>query len=151
MLPCLVELLKVGASLRMVLMSNLKEIRQICIDAINEVAIAEKVCREELEAQQQNDQDNRNRILIADDRIESFLLHVISRCQNVRTQADRILNELQIPQPPIQSLPHLDIPSSQSNANEINNALQSAETRLQELVGMKNQLLQERRKWWKFW
>lgn len=132
-------------------MSNLSEIRQICIDVINEIAIAEKVCREELDSLQQNDQNNRDRVLTADDRIESFLLHVISRRQNLRTQADRILNELQLTPPPIPSLPQVDNQNSQSDANEINNTLQSAETRLQELLGLKNQLVEERRKWWKFW
>lgn len=132
-------------------MSNLAYIREICSQALDQLASAEKVHKETIDELNIGTQGNRQRTIQLDDEIEQTLFGLRSRTEAAWTRSARILAELKLNrvQPEVYSPPTNQ--TIQEGLNHMRALTLMSEETVQELEIVAQQLQKERKNWWKFW
>jgi len=130
--------------------TDLRAIRRVCIDCIEQVSAAEKIRQNVVTDAQSRDVAGRRQTLVQDEQMEQRRLTLLARTESVRLQASQIMSGLR--------LTASASPYQLSDIIEVSRILafmqqlaESAEGSLVDLRGLAARLETERRKWWKFW
>jgi len=132
-------------------MSDLRNVRELCRRALDEVASAEKVYHQVVDELNQSIYDSRQQILRQDDNIEQSILGSLSRMETITTRSGRILSEMRLARAQPESF---NLPSNltiQQKLDNLSSLVVMSEDTLHELEDTAQILRIERKKWWKIW
>lgn len=133
------------------MMETFGNTRKIISQALDEMQSAEVVFGEILKTTTEEVRGSRTYTVDQDDKIDAALIRLRARSQNIQVQSSRILANvrLQQAQPAHFNLnPNIEISDALIQVQDI---VELIENLYQEIVVLENRLVEERKKWWKFW
>lgn len=133
-------------------MATLLQIRNLCIQSINLLRQAERTKADAIQAAERNQRQTISTLKQQQNDVTAWLRSANIRMQECRTASERRLHEYNLTGPG-QSTPvrYNTNVSSNELAEQINSLFNQINIDLQEIDRDGQKLINERRKWWKFW
>lgn len=132
-------------------MGYLETLRNMISKSLDDVQSAEIVYKDVTSTIDDEIKTSRHRILNQDDSLEEALLRLKARSQTTLVRSQRILTTLRLDrmQPAQYSMNQGH--SIQDALTHIQSLVEISESMLQDMTRLEQQLIEERKKWWKFW
>ncbi len=132
-------------------MGYLETLRNMISKSLDDVQSAEIVYKDVTSTIDDEIKTSRHRIVNQDDNLEETLLRLKARSQTTLVRSQRILTTLRLDrmQPAQYSMNQWH--SIQDALTHIQSLVEISESMLQDMTRLEQQLIEERKKWWKFW